>query len=329
MERTQAVFITHAGENIGGGHLSRCFALSQGFEERVASCRWIINSGARPQAEALRISPENIVYVESPFTDDIASHIAGADFAVVDSYEPTSHFFSNLSTFIPILTIDDLADRRVEDYSAVVLNYGIAASPSLYRCDSAEYVLGPRFALIRKDFWEVEPTKGDNVVFVAGASDVLNASAGIVEMWRDDWPELLVIAGSLLNGEKRSKLEKSVAKRRNVRALFSPGNFADILANAGFVICSASVTSYEALSLRKRTALFTVAENQNGLGEALARMDAVSDLGLWPLVTSDKLYKAISFQPDEAVLASLVNKCGALEAAGEILKIMDKIQKKA
>ncbi len=323
MACSKAVIITHAGERIGGGHLSRCYALSQGLEAEGIACDWVISEESRPQAERFLLADERVTYTENPFADDVHFDLREADFAVVDSYEPASSFFASLSRRLPVVTIDDLADRLVELFSSVVLNYGIGASRALYRCDSAEYLLGPQYTLLRKDFWELESTEGAGVVFVAGASDVLGASTEIVGMWEDDWLTLSVIGGSLLNFEKRRSLQEVAATRENVRVFFSPPDFANILAAAGVVLCSASVTAYEALGLHKRVGLFSVAENQLGLGARLAEMGIAYDLGSWDQVTRESLRAAIHFQPNEAVLKTLVNKKGALEAAREIKKIIE------
>ena len=51
----KAAFITHAGPDIGGGHLSRCFALSRALGRFGVESVWIVNEGARSQAAALGV----------------------------------------------------------------------------------------------------------------------------------------------------------------------------------------------------------------------------------------------------------------------------------
>jgi spore coat polysaccharide biosynthesis predicted glycosyltransferase SpsG len=81
--RYRAVFITNAGPDIGGGHLSRCFALAGALERLGAACSWILNESARRQAESLKISDAD--YFQKPFETDLSELMEKVDFAVVDS----------------------------------------------------------------------------------------------------------------------------------------------------------------------------------------------------------------------------------------------------
>jgi spore coat polysaccharide biosynthesis predicted glycosyltransferase SpsG len=167
----------------------------------------------------------------------------------------------------------------------------------------------------------LEPSGGDYALFVPGAADVLGCSEVIIEWWPSDGPELIVVLGPLVPECRRSNAWAALSGRKNIKILCDPGDFAHILSGAGFVICTASVTAYEALAMEKWTAVFSVAPNQDGLGATLAGLGAAYDLGGWEGMSAAKLVDAISFKPALA-LKGFVSKDGAILCADELLKLL-------
>ena len=72
----------------------------------------------------------------------------------------------------------------------------------------------------------------------------------------------------------------------------------------------------------KKTAVFTVADNQRGLGEYLREIGAAFNLGCWRNVGLDSIRAALGFAPDNEILKGLVNKRGALACAGAIVDLL-------
>ncbi|MDR0765074.1 MAG: hypothetical protein LBE65_05740 [Synergistaceae bacterium] len=316
----KSLFITNSGPNIGGGHLSRCFALSRALNSLGVGSRWILNDAARPQAEALGIADAS--YFPDPFSCGYLPARAGADFAVVDSYVPGADFYMSVSERMPLVVIDDLHDREVERFADILINYGIGAERGLYRNDECKYLTGPRYALLREAYREIEPAEGEYVMFVPGASDTTGSAPAIASWWLPDWGRLVIALGPLTPDAVIAGTRWAASGKINVKILISSPKFPDILANAGRVICGAGVTANEALAMEKPVAVFSVADNQRGLGKILERRGAAYDLGDWSGVTPDSLKTAISFTPDRAALRGLVNKRGAIVCADEIMKIL-------
>jgi spore coat polysaccharide biosynthesis predicted glycosyltransferase SpsG len=318
----KAVFITNAGPGTGGGHLSRCFALSQAMEFAGASVSWILNDEASAQAGDFAL--KDAVFLNDPFsgdTEDILSLTEGASFVLVDSYIPGASFYEAVSKKNRLAVIDDLSDRGVERYSSLVINYGIGASMGGYAPSAARFLLGPRYTPLKREYWDLEVSDGGYVLFVPGAADVLSASERAAGLWGADMPRLSVVLGPLVPEDRKIRAMKAAAGLPNVSILQNPDNFPGILANAGTVICSASVTAYESLALRKKTAVFSVAPNQSGLGGMLHEMGAAYDIGEWKDVSAGKIAGALGFHPKRDVLDRLVNRRGALECARELMRL--------
>lgn len=316
----KSLFITNAGPNIGGGHLSRCFALSRALNLLGVDSGWILNDAARPQAAALGITDAS--YLLNPFSDGYLPARGSADFAVVDSYIPGADFYMRASERMPLVVIDDLYDKGVERFADILINYGIGANRSLYGDACRKFLIGPRYALLREEYWRLRPKAGDYTLFTAGASDVLNCSADISGWWRGDMGRLIVVLGPLVSEEAKLRVLRETSGKRGAEVLAAPDNFASLLAHAGFIISSASVTAYEALSLGKKLAVFTAAANQRGFGEILSGIGAAHDLGDWRDVNIESIREALMFSPDEDTLRGLVNKRGACACAEAIVSRM-------
>jgi spore coat polysaccharide biosynthesis predicted glycosyltransferase SpsG len=262
-------------------------------------------------------------YFADPFSDSAMALSSGADFAVVDSYIPDAGFYKRLAERARFIAIDDLHDRGVERFALVVVNYGIGARRDFYDYAdnvNCEFLIGPRYALIRAEYWDLESHDEDYVIFVPGAADVLGVSATMAEWWSCDLGPLVIALGALVSDETRGEVARKISGKANVRALRAPENFASLLAGAKFVISSASVTAYEALAMGKRVAVFSAADNQRGLGEILSGMGAAYDLGDWSGVRLESIIEAARFQPDYDSLRGLVNKRGAIACSREIVR---------
>jgi spore coat polysaccharide biosynthesis predicted glycosyltransferase SpsG len=314
----KAVFFTHAGENIGGGHLSRCFALSQALEKYGVKCSWVLNRGAASQANILGVSGAE--FRDDPF-GDAGDRLEDADMAVVDTYVPGADFYEAIARKTKLVVVDDLHDRGVERFAGVLINYGVGAGRGLYARSESEFLLGPRYALLRAEYWDMAPSEGDYVLFVPGAADVLGASAEIARLWPRGQKKLVVVLGALVPDARVEETISAAAGKKNVEVTRNPSDFPALAAGASFVICSASVTAYEVLAMRKRTAVFTAAANQEGFGEKLEMLGAAFNIGAWKNISQARLEEAMSFRPDEKILDGLVNPRGALECARKIVEV--------
>jgi spore coat polysaccharide biosynthesis predicted glycosyltransferase SpsG len=316
----KSLFITNSGPDIGGGHLSRCFALSRALTTLGVSSGWVLNDAARPQAEALGITDAS--YLPGPFSGEYLPACGSADFAVADSYIPDADFYARVSERMPLVVIDDLHESGAERFADILINYGIGASRSPYGAARCKLLIGPRYTLLREDYWELDPAEGEYVMFAPGASDAAGSAPTVAGWWRSDWGRLVTALGPLTPGEVIAETRWAASGKNNVEILISPPRFPYILANAGRVICSASVTANEALAMEKPVAVFSAAENQRGLGKILECRGVAYDLGNWSEVTPDSIEAAIAFSPNRAALRGLVNKRGALVCAGDIVKIL-------
>ncbi|MDR1514365.1 MAG: hypothetical protein LBS45_01610 [Synergistaceae bacterium] len=316
----KAVIITNAGPDIGGGHLSRCFALSQALETYGTSCSWILNEDASSQAGALGIGEK--FFLRDIFCRESIDIARDADFAVVDSYAAPGDFFRDISEAVKLVVIDDLHDRGVEACADVVINYGFGASKEFYESGRCACLLGPGYALLRREFWTLTPEERDYVLFSPGAADVAGAAQDIARWWDASWPALVIVLGPLVSVRSLHAVGEISSGRENIKVLHNPSDFPLVLSRARLVICTASVTAYEALAMEKNTVVFSVAQNQSGFGERLERMGVALDLGCWHDMKPDDIHGALSYKADHHSLKDLVKKDGARFCARELLQLI-------
>lgn len=322
-QRGEVLIITHAGASIGGGHVGRCFALSEGFAARGSSVSWLVN---QPAAEILLrrgAAGESVKVIESPFgegSDRVFEEITEKRprFCVADSYEATPNFLAELRGLCITVLIDDCRTWPVERECDVLLNYNLNASTLGYETSHAELLLGAEYALLRSNFWSLSPTEGKGILIIPGASDLLNTSGQFAKWWEDDWPTAELVLGPLVEPLAAEQLIESARPWRNLSILRDPPDLPAHMARAGAVLCTSSVTSYEALSLRKPLTVFQTADNQLEIGREIDRRGLGVNLGPWGEWGREELRQVLENLPPAPV--ATVNPRGAKRAAAELLK---------
>ena len=182
------------------------------------------------------------------------------------------------------MTIELHSHQRLDPFGGhpcrILIDYGLTASrkgdvvdakgaqDAKNTKESVSYLIGPHYTLLRSEFWDATAHEGTYALFVPGAADTAHASEGIVDLWCMDWPPLKIVLGSLVSEERTRNLQAALhlRERGNISVELAPKHFVSLMANAGLVLCTASVVSCEALALEKRTALFRVAGNQDETG---------------------------------------------------------------
>jgi len=314
---------------MGGGHLSRCQALASALERFGVSVRWVVNPEAR---RSLQGSFDVVLPLEDPFSTDsggiaaLGSFLDSASLVIVDSYAATTTWLESMAIRHPLLVIDDFRDRPVELKTTGILNYNLNAERIPYeKIPGQLQLLGPHYALLRPEVGQLAEMIGgdpedveDYIFFVAGASDTANVTIKIISWWKENWPPLVAILGPLVPKDYILSCQTVVQNKANVTALQAPAEFLRLMNRARKVICTSSVTAYEALALRKNIAVFQVAQNQVGIALESAGQNLATDMGFWGTFGPEEierfLYSPMTLPPP------VVNPQGADAAAEELKK---------
>lgn len=265
------------------------------------------------------------------------------DWLVVDHYGIDKAWEQLVRSYVKrILVIDDLADR--EHNCDVLIDQNLGQTDEMYHPlvpEECQILTGCRYALLRPEFAafrerSLEYRKGktqiDSVLISMGGVDkdnytekALNAldSSGL-----NGRTEVTVVLGKQAPWltEVRAQAANS---RLNVRVLSQVSNMAELMSQSDLAIGAAGSTSWERCCLGLPTLICVLADNQQGIAEALESHRAammVSQKGT-EATLREKIVILLA-QPERLMLLSdsarqLVDGCGAGRVAQSMFRGME------
>ncbi|MFZ0300590.1 MAG: UDP-2,4-diacetamido-2,4,6-trideoxy-beta-L-altropyranose hydrolase [Candidatus Sulfotelmatobacter sp.] len=284
---------TEARVAIGTGHVMRCLALAQAWEDAggraifaMAQATPAIEERLRSEAfEVARVGAQVGTVADAEETAELA-HRRSASWVVVDGYEFGAEYQVSLKNRgMKVLFIDD--NGHAGHYSAdLVLNQNAYAREELYpnRELTTKLMLGPRFALLRRDFtawrgWKREiPLVARKVLVTMGGSDPDNVTQRVVEtiLSERDFDMTIVIGGS---NPHLAKLREFAGDCSPVRLVENAANMPELIANADLAVAGAGTTSWEMCFLGLPALLIVLADNQQRIADELGKRGIALNLG--------------------------------------------------
>lgn len=283
-----------ASRAIGSGHLIRSLALAQAWE--AAGGTAIIATAAADEAlpAALRGRPIKVVKTPASHPDssdmEFMRELLGrhpAAWVACDGYHFDAGYTRGLrDAGARVMVVDDIAAAPAYD-ADVILNQNVFAERFSYACRTAtRMLLGPRYALVRREFepWRDETRERTapvrRVLVTMGAADqcdqtgaVLRALATVNRRFR-----VRVVVGP--SNPRGPELE-ALARDAGLQAEFvnNPPSMAPVLAWADVAISAGGSTCYELCYLGVPMLLITLADNQAGITTGLHESGAAIHLG--------------------------------------------------
>ncbi len=349
------VFRADANPTIGSGHVIRCLALAQALRERDASCHFFCRSkelgalGERIKQEGheLHSFPEGNALTAWPLAHsawlphgqqfdastclNYLTKIGRPDWLVVDHYALDKNWEGLLRRQVGrILAIDDLADRQHDCDLLLDQNLRPAIDGNPYQTLTpvdCQHLLGPRFALLRSEFFSTERSVDDHdsprLLIMFGGADQDNLTARVLHILAalDITIEIDVVTGPLY--PYGDSLIKTLSGFPGARWHHTPGNIAQLMAKANFAVGSPGTTSWERCAMRLPTISLAVADNQVPLAQELARLGAHLYLGRADQVTDSEIAAALHLMSSNSlwrealanVASSITDGKGALRVA--------------
>lgn len=284
-----------ASAAIGTGHVMRCIALAQAWQDVGGGAVYAMAQGtdsirARLTRESCQLININI----SGAGDDLRQTVSIAqarncEWVVVDGYQFGADYQNGLKAAgLRVLFLDDYGHSQ--DYAAdFVLNQNVSANPTLYsnRQRGTRLLLGPRYATLRREFnpwinWERKPTPHcHRLLVMMGGSDQANVTAkvleGLCKARINDLDTTVLVGGS--NSQFPELQTLAASSGLKLQLLRDVSNIGEIMAVADIAISAAGSTCWELCLLGLPSLLIDVADNQSAVAKALHQRGCAVHIG--------------------------------------------------
>lgn len=317
---------TDGGTGIGGGHVARVLALVQAWND--AGGQAVVATEQLPALMARALEAEAELRDASGARSgpgglvELAGEL-GAAWIVIDGYHlGLPYQEAAVDAGYRVLAIDDHghAGRYVAD---LVVDQNLGASPEDYadRSPSSRLLLGPRYALLRREFRtgprpEPRAAGAPRVLLTIGAApaadglDLILATAGRLAQ--------LGLPAQVLTGIRDVDLVPS-----GVEVIPHVGDVRRVLAQADLVVTAAGSTCWELCALGRPFLTVTVAANQERVATSLAAAAVANHAGrLADLSPRTLAEQVVALAADSSRLATLAAAGRALVDGGGASRVV-------
>lgn len=306
----QLLIRADASAEIGTGHVMRCLALAQAWQDLGGTVSYA--SMSLPEPLRSRLVAENCaVHSLSAIIgseDDARCTVAlarslGAQWVVLDGYAlgPVYRRFLGQNG-VRMLLLDD--DGSIGPYEVdAVLNQNPGASPQLYatRAANTALLLGTSYAMLRRElaqreFQRVVPTvPARRLVVSMGGADPLMMTEKVLEAIQR-LPELnlqVYLLVGAANPRYGRYLQLAASPHSRVEVGFAVNDLSTVWLGADLAVVAGGSTCLELCYAGVPAIVVTVAPNQESLAGALQSEGAAINLGRCSEVTVKRLTEAI------------------------------------
>jgi len=300
-----------AGGQIGAGHMMRCIALAQAWQDKGGRVVFLTHCESPMLQDQITDEGFNFIPIDKPHphpsdlhsTLEVLSAISqqistASPWFALDGY----HFTPNFQKAIrenghKLIVIDDM--NHLPHYHAdILLNQNIHAESLRYSCDSDTVkLLGCDYVLLRREFvkyrnWERKiPDKATKILLTMGGLDSKNVTLKAIEainLLNDHDLEVKIVIGSL-NRHLPVLQNAALHAPCSMHFILNATDMPDLMAWADVAISSGGSTSWEVAFTGLPNLIITLAHNQVGIANELGKVGAAVELG-WHENVSTKQY---------------------------------------
>ena len=293
-----------ATTQIGTGHVMRCIALGQAWQEKGGQV--IFLSHCDSQALQNRITDEgfDLIPIENlhPHPDDLEKTLetlhryalcslpSAPTWLALDGY----HFAPDYQKEIKaggykLLVIDDMAHLD-HYYADIVINQNIHAETLNYPCEPyTRFLLGTKYVLLRREFWPWRdwhrqiPEKARKILVTMGGSDLENVTLKVIEaikLLSDLSLEVKVIVGPS-NPHLDILRDSMLSAPCPMRCIENATNMPELMAWADIAVSAGGSTCWEIAFMGLPAIFIITAVNQTQAAYFMEQKKLVVGLGSW------------------------------------------------
>lgn len=299
----------------GAGHVMRCLALADAWHchgGQVTLLSSHLNPALRQRIEPFGI---HLAEIPTPYPDstDLRATITALEnvsgesselpWLVLDGYHFDTAYQSLVrSAGCRLMVIDDTAHLLRYD-ADIILNHAANGRHFAYTCSQdTMLLLGTQFALLRPEFQRWQglvrdcPEVAREIMVTLGGSDPDNTTLKIIQALEQIAPpdfEVRIVVGPL-NPHFEELRRKTASISLRVHLETNVEDVALLMAGADLAIAAAGTTTWELAFMKVPGLLFSLAENQSGVAEAIVKFGAARGLGFPRNLSREQLADAIS-----------------------------------
>lgn len=331
---------------VGAGHVMRCLALAQAWQDVGGDVKFVSRSLPEPLRQRLTSEGMEVLMVDQDAGSNADAetlvtlcHQDQASAVAVDGYTFDADYLRTIADGDCVsLTVDDHVhlDYYPTDF---VLNQNAGVNPAQYtnRAPETELLLGPEFALLRREFSadasstpETKPA-ANRILVSLGGSDPHNTTEVVIEGLRglsDSELQVRVIVGSL--NPFADRIEKLCDDDDRFRFLTDVQDMSAQYRWADFAIAAGGSSNWEMCPAGVPRVMIVIADNQKVIAEYLHESMVGVNLGDATSLTGDAVRSAT-----EPLLRDAVWRQQAAEHAVALVdgqgaaRCVERIQRKA
>jgi UDP-2,4-diacetamido-2,4,6-trideoxy-beta-L-altropyranose hydrolase len=274
-----------ADSKIGTGHVMRCIALAQAWQDQGNKVTFISHCESKALRERIKIEGCRFISLDHVFPDscDLTSTLSilkneceCADqkkWLVLDGYHFTPEYQRAIRDMgSRLLVIDDM-NHLPYYYADILLNQNIHAPDLKYHCDKdTTLLLGARYVLLRREFLKYQnfkrqiPDRAKNILVTLGGADPDNVTLKVIEALKlldDSAIEAKIVIGPA--NPYRELLSDALTSSHFVSHLLSNPLMPDLMAWADLAISAGGSTCWELAYLGVPFLAIILAENQRSI----------------------------------------------------------------
>lgn len=320
------LFRTNWGENIGMGHLYRTLSLAKAIKICKPACKILFD--VNTNSELLK---EFEVILHKDFGDRDLNDIKSIkpDMIVFDSYLANLDYLKQLRDISKLVVFDDNNDIYSEIPANILINGNLHAKELKYESSfkDTKFLLGPKYLVMNPEYWQLKKIKDSDegsILITTGGADFNKVMPKFIESLKSLNMKKRIIIGPAYENDEVTRIEKIVDN--SFELIYKPCSLKQYVENSSIVMTAAGSTIYEILALKKVPIIYTLADNQLKVEEALKKF-GVKSLGNFEKIEWDNLIFEIKevmnsveeYKKRLEPLYTLFDGKGALRVAKKIL----------
>lgn len=300
-----------ASAKMGTGHIMRCIALAQAWQNRGGYVTFISDCESEELHKRIIDEGFNFISVKSPYPNpsdliqalSLLSAITNSTnktvpcWLVLDGYHFTPEYQKSIRDEGYLLLIIDDMNHLPHYHADILLNQNIHDPDLKYNCDAdTTLLLGTRYVLLRREFLKYRdfnrqiPDQAKNILVTLGGGDPDNVTLKVIEALKLlDEPDISVrIIVGPVNSHQKS-LHKAIASAHfEAELLINPPNMPELMAWADLAISAGGGTCWELAFMGVPIIALILSENQKVVAEGISKIGFAVNLG-WYKTFDEKI----------------------------------------